>query len=74
MKTVARYRVTGMTCDHCVKSVTTELKKIRAVKRVRVDLAPEGESTVAVTSSAAIPQREVESAIEEAGYEVAGVA
>jgi copper chaperone CopZ len=74
MKTVARYRVTGMTCDHCVKSVTTELKKIGAVRRVKVELAPEGVSTVAVTSSAAISPREVESAIEEAGYEVAGAA
>ncbi|MFP5371787.1 MAG: heavy-metal-associated domain-containing protein, partial [Actinomycetes bacterium] len=33
------YTVTGMTCGHCVKSVTEEVSKIEGVTRVDVDLA-----------------------------------
>ena len=34
----ARYTVTGMTCEHCVASVTEEVAEVDGVTDVRVDL------------------------------------
>jgi copper chaperone CopZ len=62
-----------MTCGHCVKAVTTELKKLDHFKRVKVDVVPDGVSTVVVTSSAVITPEQAGHAIEEAGYQVVGV-
>ena len=39
------YTVTGMTCGHCVASVTEELKELAGVQDVTVDLASGGVST-----------------------------
>lgn len=63
------YTVTGMTCGHCVQSVTGELTKVAGVRDVRVDL-PSG--VVTVTSDAALPVDDVRSAVDEAGYELVG--
>ncbi|WP_326597720.1 heavy-metal-associated domain-containing protein [Streptomyces sp. NBC_01803] len=65
--TVATYAVTGMTCSHCVGSVTTELGKITGVGGVDVDLQA---GTVTVTSAAPLDDAAVAAAVEEAGYEV----
>ena len=46
MITTTTYRVSGMTCDHCVRAVTTELVLLPGVRSVDVDLA-EGSVTVA---------------------------
>ena len=35
----ARYTVTGMTCQHCVASVTEEVNELSGVQEVDVDLA-----------------------------------
>ena len=35
----ATYTVVGMTCDHCVQSVTKEVKQIPGVSEVDVNLA-----------------------------------
>ncbi|AIG80458.1 Hypothetical protein AJAP_38360 [Amycolatopsis japonica] len=61
------YTVTGMTCDHCVRSVTEEVGKIDGVTGVRVDL-PTG--AVTVTSSQEPEVADVRAAVEEAGYEL----
>lgn len=63
------YPVTGMTCEHCVRAVTTELSKIDGVSSVAVDL-PAG--AVTVSSAAPLDLSAVRAAIEEAGYELAG--
>lgn len=63
--TTTTYRVTGMTCDHCVRAVTTELVLMPGVRSVDVDLA---EGAVTVTSDAPLDQEEVREAIDEAGY------
>ena len=63
----ATYRVTGMTCEHCAHSVTTELKSIPGVTDVSVDLAPGGASTVTVTSTAPLTGESVAAALDEAG-------
>lgn len=60
------YHVTGMTCQHCVASVTEEVGAIDGVTEVKVDL-PTG--AVTVVGSAA--ETAVRAAVEEAGYELA---
>ena len=67
--TTATYTVVGMTCGHCVNSVTEEVAQVPGVTAVDVDLAS-GDLTV--TSDIAIDDAAVEAAVEEAGYQVAG--
>ncbi|WP_447003001.1 heavy-metal-associated domain-containing protein [Saccharothrix isguenensis] len=63
------FTVTGMTCGHCVASVTEEVTRIDGVTDVAVDL-PTG--AVKVTSAAPVAEADVRAAVEEAGYELAG--
>jgi len=62
-----KYLVKGMTCGHCVNSVSTEVGAIPGVTEVAVDLAS-GEVTV--TSAAALDPAAVAAAVDEAGYEL----
>ena len=61
------YPVTGMTCEHCVKAVTSELGQLDGVSGVSVDLVPDGISLVSVTSGAPLPEPAVAEALDEAG-------
>jgi copper chaperone CopZ len=63
------YTVTGMTCGHCVASVTEEISEIDGVTDVAVDL-PTG--AVRVTSTKPLDSADVRAAVEEAGYQLAG--
>lgn len=67
--TVTTYQVEGMTCGHCVSSVTAEVGKVAGVSEVRVDLAGKA---VTVTSAAPLDDAVVGAAVTEAGYELAG--
>ena len=60
--------VTGMTCQHCVASVTEELQEIAGVTDVRVDLAT---GSVSVTSDQPLSDADLRAAVEEAGYQLA---
>ncbi len=71
MTTTATYPVEGMTCEHCVRAVTTELGGIPGVQRVHVDLAT---GTAEVVSDAPLPFDAVQAAVDEAGYEVGAIA
>jgi copper chaperone len=62
---IARYTVTGMTCGHCVLSVTEEVTEVPGVSDVDVDLAS-GRLTV---TGEGIDDAAVVAAVEEAGYE-----
>ena len=62
------YTVTGMTCEHCVASVTEEVSEIPGVDGVQVVL---DSGTVTVTSSGPIDDAAVRAAVEEAGYRLA---
>ncbi|MCC3271831.1 heavy-metal-associated domain-containing protein [Arthrobacter zhangbolii] len=62
--------ISGMTCGHCVASVTEELKAISGVDDVQVDLNAGGVSTATVTSERAIAPAEFGEAVAEAGYTV----
>jgi copper chaperone len=68
MTVSATYTVTGMTCEHCVASVTEELTAIADVSSVDVDLAT---GSVTVASARELSTGEVTSAITEAGYRLA---
>lgn len=69
--TISKYKVNGMTCGHCVKSVTAEVSAISGVTSVAVDLAS-GE--VNVTSDQPLDEQKVAVAIDEAGYTLVGSA
>jgi copper chaperone len=62
------YTVTGMTCGHCITSVTEEITAINEVTDVAVDL-PTG--AVTVTSNEPVDEARVRAAVEEAGYQLA---
>jgi len=68
MSQTSTYTVTGMTCGHCVASVTEEVQEIPGVEAVAVDL-PTG--AVTVTSAESLDKDAGRSAVEEAGYQLA---
>ena len=59
------WTVTGMTCAHCVASVTEEVSEIDGVTDVAVDLAS---GALTVTSDQPLLDDNVRAAVEEAGY------
>jgi|tagenome__1003787_1003787.scaffolds.fasta_scaffold14971637_1 copper chaperone len=63
-----KFTVTGMTCGHCEAAVTTELSKLEGVTRVQVDLVS---GTVVTESVEPLALDAVETAVDEAGYELA---
>ena len=62
------YDVVGMTCAHCVSSVTAEVSALEGVSDVQVDL-PTGK--VRVTSEQPLATARLREAVEEAGYSLA---
>jgi copper chaperone len=70
--TTTTYKVTGMTCEHCANAVTSEVGALDGVSTVQVQLAPNGVSTVTVTSAATLSDAQVSAALDEAGgYQLA---
>jgi len=65
--TEATYSVTGMTCDHCVRAVQSEVEKVSGVTSVAVDL---GAGRLTVTSDEPVDPGTIRAAVEEAGYAV----
>ncbi|NYF56645.1 heavy-metal-associated domain-containing protein [Micromonospora purpureochromogenes] len=61
------YQVQGMTCGHCVNSVSTEVRAIQGVSDVQVDLAS---GRVTVTSESPLDTESVRAAVDEAGYDL----
>ncbi|MEU6133345.1 heavy-metal-associated domain-containing protein [Nocardioides sp. NPDC047086] len=62
------FTVVGMTCGHCVASVTEEVTEIAGVSDVDVDLAS---GNVTITASEPISDDAIRAAVEEAGYSLA---
>ena len=67
MSETRTYTVTGMTCGHCVASVTEEISEIEGVARVAVVLET---GAVTVTSEQPLDDAAVRAAVEEAGYQL----
>ena len=59
------FTVSGMTCGHCVSSVTEEISQIGGVRNVAVEL---DSGKVTVTSVQPIAEDDVRAAVTEAGY------
>ena len=57
----------GMTCGHCVSSVTEEVSTIAGVTDVQVELAS---GALTITSEAPVEETAVKAAVDEAGYEL----
>ena len=68
MSTTQTYTVTGMTCGHCVASVTEEVQEIPGVENVDVVLET---GSLTVTSAEPVDDAAVKAAVEEAGYQLA---
>lgn len=66
-------KIDGLTCGHCVSSVTEELQEIAGVNHVEVDLVAGGTSTVTVATEAQVENSAFEAAITEAGYNLVSV-
>ena len=62
------YTVVGMTCGHCVTSVTEEVSEIAGVRDVSVDLAS---GALTFNSDQPVPRDAVDAAVREAGYQLA---
>jgi copper chaperone len=68
MSETKTYTVTGMTCGHCVASVTEEVQEVPGVAKVEVVLET---GAVTVESEQPIDDAAVKAAVEEAGYQLA---
>lgn len=62
------YLVEGMTCSHCVASVTEEVSALEGVESVSVDLQVGGASRIMVVSNHPVPVDQIRDAVTEAGY------
>lgn len=62
------FNVVGMTCQHCVASVTEEISEIAGVSNVDVDLAS---GNVTVNATDPVSDDAIRAAVEEAGYSLA---
>ena len=68
MSTTQTYTVTGMTCGHCVSSVTEEVQEISGVEKIDIVLET---GSLTITSSEPVDDTAVKTAVEEAGYDLA---
>ncbi len=62
------YRVPDVSCQHCVRAITSELEKIPGVQSVHVDL---DSKLVTVATEESVSDEQIRAGIEEAGYEIA---
>lgn len=65
--------VDGMTCGHCVMSVSEELSEIPCVKNVDVILNSGGTSKVTVLTDTPLDDAALSDAVSEAGYTLVGI-
>jgi copper ion binding protein len=62
------WTVSGMTCEHCVASVTEEVAELPGVRRVDVVLA---NGALTVDAEPPLSDDAIRGAVEEAGYQLA---
>jgi copper chaperone len=66
-KMVSILKVKGMSCQHCVMSVTKALTQLEGIRNVQVDLA-KGE--VRFDNTRSMTSDQIQKVIEDAGYQV----
>lgn len=64
-------KIEGMTCGHCVMSVTKELEKVPGAANVQVDLAS---ASAHLTTDGSVTDAQLAEAVDEAGYKLISVA
>ena len=69
MKDELTYSVPGISCEHCVAAVSTEVGAVAGVESVEVDLV----TKIVTVRGAGVSDTAVRDAIDEAGYEIAAV-
>lgn len=65
--TTTSFTVSGMTCDHCVRSVNDEVSELPGVTDIIVDLDT---GALTVTSEGPLDPGAVAAAVTEAGYDL----
>ncbi len=68
MSDTRTYTVQGMTCGHCVSSVSEEVQEIPGVETVDVVLET---GALTITSTQGLDDAAVQAAVEGAGYQLA---
>ncbi|MFC6712346.1 heavy-metal-associated domain-containing protein [Branchiibius cervicis] len=63
-------KVSGMTCEHCVRAVTEELTALDGVSDVHIELISGGDSPVTILSEDLVDPELIAAAVDEAGYQV----
>lgn len=66
-------KISGMTCSHCVASVTEELKEVSGISNIDIILDAQGISTAVLTSTAPLDHAILREAVGEAGYAVESI-
>lgn len=66
--TISEYQVTGMTCEHCERSVREEVGRLEGVSDIRVSAQT---GRLVVTSASDLDDSAVLAAVDEAGYAAA---
>ncbi|WP_354642618.1 heavy-metal-associated domain-containing protein [Kitasatospora camelliae] len=69
MASTVTYSVTGMSCGHCEKSVSSEVSALPGVTEVAADAKA---GTVTISSEAPLTDDQIRAAVDEAGYELVG--
>ena len=64
MSTTQTFKITGMTCGHCVQSVTEEVSEIAGIRDVVVGV---DSATLTFNSDSEIPRETVVATVTEAG-------
>lgn len=64
-------KLEGMTCGHCVASVTKELAKLPGATDIQVDLASQ---SAKLSTDDSVAESQVAEAIDEAGYKLVSIA
>jgi len=70
MSSEKNLKIEGMTCNHCVMSVTKELEKLPGAANVSVDLAS---ATAHITTDDSVTDAQLAEAVDEAGYKLVSV-
>ena len=67
MSTTRRFGATGLTCGHCAKAVSDELRALDGVLDAEVEVVNGGASVVTVVAERDVTDDEVAAALDEAG-------
>jgi copper chaperone len=61
------YSVPGVSCEHCVKAITTEVTKLDGVRTVDVDLIAK---KVTIVANDGVADSALRAAIDDAGFDI----